>query len=232
MHDVPRETRRIQFVLGTMALLLALNVVSAVYELGWQAVTGNVALVLLLDGIYLMFSRDVQLGQWLLFGLAAGWVELCTDWWLVRSGTLVYPADEPMIWASPAYMPFAWAVILVQIGTLGAWLKQRSGFLQATLLTALLSGINIPIYEHLAKDAHFWFYQQTPMLFNAPLYVICAEFLLALPLVGMARVTRRARPVAALAVGAVEGLWMFPAVVVAFWLLGPCTGAVIQWPCH
>jgi hypothetical protein len=101
MHDVPIETRRIQFVLGTMALLLALNVVSAVYELGWQAVTGNVALVLLLDGIYLMFSRDVQLGQWLLFGLAAGWVELCTDWWLVRTGTLVYPADEPIIWASP-----------------------------------------------------------------------------------------------------------------------------------
>ena len=225
------DTQRIRFVLGTMALLLALNVLSAVYGLGWKAVTASVALILLLDGLYIVFCRDTQLGKWLLLGLAAGWVELCTDWWLVRTGTLVYPPDEPMIWASPAYMPFAWAVILVQIGSVGAWLKQRYGLLQATVLTALISGINIPIYEHLAKDAHFWFYQQTPMLFNAPLYVICAEFLLALPLVWMAEVITTARPTRSLVVGAVEGLWMFPAVVFAFWLLGPCTGAVIQWPC-
>jgi hypothetical protein len=215
-----------------MGLLLALNVVSAHYGLGWKAVTGNVAVILLLDGIYIFSSRDTQLGQWLLLGLAAGWVELCTDWWLVRTGTLVYPPAEPMIWASPAYMPFAWAVILVQIGAVGAWLKQRYGLVQATVLTACISGINIPIYEHLAKDAHFWFYQQTPMLFSAPLYVICAEFLLALPLVWMAGVTTKVRPVLSLAVGAVEGLWMFPVVVFAFWLLGPCVGAVIQWPCH
>jgi hypothetical protein len=215
-----------------MGLLLALNVLSACYGLGWRAITASLALILLLDGIYMVAFRDLQLGQWLLFGLAAGFVELGSDWWLVRTGTLVYPPDEPMIWASPAYMPFAWAVVLAQIGVVGAWLKQRYGLLPATLLTALLSGVNIPIYEHLAKDAHFWFYQHTPMLFNAPLYVIGAEFFLALPLAGMAGAITTAHPVRSLAAGVVEGLWMFSVVIFAFWLLGPCGSTVIAWPCQ
>jgi hypothetical protein len=226
------ETRRLPFVLGTMGLLLTLNIISAYYALGWKAVTFNVLLILGLDCLYLVASQDRQLGRWLLLGLAAGGVELLADWWLVRTNTLVYPPDEPMVWASPAYMPLAWAVVLVQIGAVGAWLRQRYSFLLATLLTALIAGINIPIYEHLAKDANFWYYQYTPMLFNAPLYVICAEFLLALPLVWMIGLTAHARPALALAIGALEGLWMLPVVVFAFWLFGPCVGAVMQWPCQ
>jgi hypothetical protein len=215
-----------------MALLLALNAISAYYALGWQAITLSVTLILVLDGLYIVCCRDVQFSRWLLLGMAAGVVELYTDWWLVRTNTLVYPQDEPMLWASPAYMPLAWAVVLAQIGSVGAWLKQRYGLLRATLLTALISGINIPIYEHLATDANFWFYQYTPMLFNAPLYVICAEFLLALPLVWMTSITATARPHFTIVVGAIEGLWMFPVVLLAFRLLGPCVGAVIQWPCQ
>jgi hypothetical protein len=64
------------------------------------------------------------------------------------------------------------------------------------------------------------------------LYVICAEFLLALPLAWMAGITATARPAFSLMIGALEGLWMFPVVLLAFWLLGPCVGAVIQWPCQ
>jgi len=229
MYD---EARRIRFALSTMALLLALNGVSAIYALGWRAITFNVGVVLVLDCIYILRYRDAQVGRWLLLGFAAGGVELLTDWWLVGTQTLVYPPDKPQIWASPAYMPFAWAVVLVQLGIVGDWLRPRQGWLAATLLTALIAGINIPIYEHLAKDAQYWFYQLTPMFLSTPYYIICAEFLLALPLVGLGAIAARLRPRWSLSLGVIEGLWMFPVVLFAFWLLGPCTGAVIQWPCR
>jgi len=229
MHD---DARRIRLALYTIALLLALNGMSAMYALGWRAIACNVGVVLVLDCIYIIRYRDAQVGRWLLLGLAAGSVELLTDRWLVGTHTLVYPSDEPMIWASPAYMPLAWAVVLVQMGLIGDWLRPRQGWLPATLLTALLAGINLPMYEHLAKDANYWFYQFTPMFLNTPYYIICAEFLLALPLVGLGAMAARMRLRWSLSLGVVEGLWMFPIALLAFWLLGPCTGAVIQWPCR
>ena len=226
------ESRRIRFVMFTVILLLALNLTNAILEWGWPAITVSVGLVFALQCGFTIYYRDPQLGRWILIGLVAGWVELVADWWLVRTGTLVYPSGEPMIWASPAYMPFAWTVVLVQIGAIGCWFKQRHGMLSATLITALLSGINIPIYEHLAKRSQVWFYQDTPMIFNAPYYVILAEFILALPLVWIGVVAQQKKPGWSLGLGAVEGAWMFPTVVFAFWLIGPCGGAVIQWTCN
>lgn len=223
--------RRTVFALGTIALLLILNTISALYGLGWKSVTINTTLILLLDICYAWRYRDGHVVQWLLFGLSAGWVELFTDAWLVQTGTLLYPPDEPMIWLSPAYMPFAWTMVLTQIGLLGAWLRPRTSFLVATLLTALIAGINIPIYEHLAKGANWWFYHYTPMLFSAPYYVIAAEFLLALPLAGMASIVDKQRPLWSLAIGIVEGIWMLPATMVAFWVVGSCTQALIRLPC-
>lgn len=147
------DTRRFRFVLLTMGLLMGLDIVSSWLSLGWMSITFITALILGLDGLYILRYRDRQLAQWLLFGLAAGWVELLIDRWFVGTGTLVYPVDEPHIWASPAYMAFAWAMVLVQLGVLGAWLRQRLPFVFATIATAAISGINIPIYEHLAKGA-------------------------------------------------------------------------------
>lgn len=225
------ESRRALFALSTIGLLLVLNIVSAVKSLGWRAVTCNTALILLLDLLYIWRYRDAQVAQWLLLGLTAGWVELWTDAWLVRTGTLAYPPNEPMVAASPLYMPFAWAMVLTQIGIIGGWLRRRYPLLLATLLTALLSGINIPIYEHLAKDANWWFYQHTPMVFQAPYYVICAEFLLALPLAWMADGVAKLQPTRSVALGIVEGVWMFPVTVFAFMVLGSCTEALIRLPC-
>lgn len=230
--DTHVESRRIRFVLFTMGLLLALNAIGAYKALGWKAITCNVALVFTLDCLYAWRYRDAHLGRWLLLGLTAGIVELFTDWWLVRTETLVYAPNEPMIWASPAYMPFAWAVVLVQLSAVGFWLYNRLGWCRATILIAVISSINIPIYEHLAKNAQYWFYQHTPMLFDAPYYVIAAEFLLALPLAWMAKRSVN-RPLGwSVSLGVVEGAWMFPVVVFTFWLLGPCVGAVIQLTCN
>lgn len=220
------DTRRIRFVLFTMVLLLGLDIACAQLSPGWKSITFNTALILILDGLYIARYRDGQLARWLLFGLAAGWVELLIDRWFVGTGTLVYPVDEPHIWASPAYMPFAWAMVLVQLGAVGAWLRQRLPFFLATALTAVIFGINIPIYEHLAKGARWWWYEQTPMLFDAPYYVILAEFLLALPLVWVAGVIADAPCRRSVLLGVAEGFWMLLVGVFAFWLLGPCTGSV------
>jgi hypothetical protein len=230
---VSDEARRLRFTGLTIALLVALNVVGAWTRAGWPLATFNTALILLLDVLYVWRFRDGVLGRWLLLGLAAGVVELTADWWLVaRTRTLVYPAGQPMILASPAYMPFAWAMVLAQIGPIGAALGRRLPLPVATLLTALLSGVNIPLYEHLAHDANYWYYRDTPQLFNAPYNVIAAEFLLALPLVWLGREAERLRWPWSAALGVVEGVWMLPSVLLAFWLLGPCADAVIQLPCR
>jgi hypothetical protein len=207
---------RFRFVVFTMVLLVVLNTLAAVTPLrvlGWRAVTFNSALILLLDVLFAWRHRDREIAGWLLFGIIAGVIELGTDWWLVaKTHTLTYPSGEPMLWASPAYMPFAWAMILTQVGVVGAWLARRHGLAVATIATALIGGVNIPLYEHLAKGANWWAYHDTPMLFDAPYYVIAAEFLLALPLPWMARrvVTGSVGP--AIVLGVVEGLWMYPSV--------------------
>lgn len=181
--------------------------------------------------------------RYVVFAVVAGFAELPIDAWLVHyTGSLKYPCDEPMIWASPAYMPFAWAVVLVQICTLGDWLANRfKSVALATLLLALFSGFYIPIYEHLARDANLWYYVCTWKLGNtgAPLYVILAEFLLALPLVWMGLQAERLRGwFWIIALGLIEGLVVMSVSCFIAWpLVGrepgapPCPPALFSDPC-
>lgn len=210
----------VRFVLLTIGLLIVLDVISAVFSLGWPAITAIVALVLVLDGIYIRRTGDRAFANWLLFGVVAGFGELVADAWTVGTGTLVYPPDEPMIWNSPAYMPFAWAIVLAQIGYLSGWLRQRYPLAVATLATAVLAGVNIPLYEHLAKDANWWFYQDVPMLFSAPYYIILAEFLLAIPLALWAYRIARGSKLDCVLFGLAEGVVIFLAAMLSFRLVG------------
>ena len=136
-----------------------------------------------------------------------------------------------MVLDSPLYMPFAWTLVLAQLGVLGGWLAQRMSLAKATLLTALLGGSMIPLYEHLARDAGYWWYRDTPMVWNAPLYIIVSEFLLALPLVWMYGAAAHRRWPYSAWLGLLAGLWMIPSVLVAWWLVGPCQGSAIQFRC-
>jgi hypothetical protein len=230
----PSELRRdVRFVAVTIVLMLALNVPAAIFHLGWKSAVFNTGLTLLVYVAYVLRYRCNHLLAWLVFGLAAGFTELLADAWLVRvTGSLVYAPDEPMIVASPAYMPFAWAVILLQMAAIATWLRSRMPVPLAAVVTGLFCGVNIPLYEHLAKDANWWFYQGTPMLGGAPYYIIVGEFLLGLPLVWMATRLLRGRPVATgLVLGVIQGLVIFVAYVVAWWLVGPCGGGVLAVPC-
>jgi hypothetical protein len=227
------EVVRMRFILAAMALVAASNTIGALTHAGpWFALlsTGFTFLVML---AWTAYWRDPVLARWLLLGFVAGWLEIVTDAWLVaKTSTLVYPQGAPMVWDSPLYMPFAWAIVLAQLGIVGGWLAQRMSVPKATLVCALLGGSMIPLYEHLAHDARYWWYTDTPMIMNAPLYIVVSEFLLALPLVWMYTVAlARPRRFSAL-LGAVVGLWMIPSVVLAWWLVGPCQGAWIQFSCR
>ena len=225
-------SRRLKFVLFTMVLALALNGVSAAGRLGWQSATAITALVLVLDVLFVWRYRDAILGHWLLLGLIAGVLELAADWWLVaRTGTLVYPGAEPHLWVSPAYMPLAWGTVLAQVGVIAAWLRTRLSLGAATLVTAAVSAAYIPVYEHLARSALWWHYRDTPMLSFAPYYIIAGEFLVALPLAAMAPAIARARPGLSAGLGLLEGAWMLPAFMLAFRVVGPCAGALVQFAC-
>jgi len=214
---------RIRFILVAMGLVVASNVTGALTHAGPMFALASTLFTLAVMLGWTAWRRDPVMARWLLLGLVAGWLETLTDAWLVRyTGSLLYPPDEPMVLDSPLYMPFAWTLVLSQLGVLGGWLAQRMSLAKATLLTAALGGSMIPLYEHLAHHAGYWSYTNTPMVWHAPLYIIVSEFLLSLPLVWMYGAALR-RPWAYSAwLGVVAGLWMIPSVIVAWWLVGPC----------
>jgi hypothetical protein len=227
------DSLRMRFVVATMLLVAGCNIFGALTQAGPRFALFSTAFTLALLGAWTAYRRDPVLTRWLTIGFVAGWLETATDAWLVaQTGTLLYPPGEPMVWESPLYMPLAWTIVLTQIGVVGGWLLQRMSLVRATLLCALLGGSSIPLYEHLAHNAGYWTYVNTPMLWNAPLYVIVAEFLLALPLVWMHR-QAVARPWPfSLWLGVLAGVWMLPSVLLAWWLVGPCQGALLQFACR
>lgn len=223
---------RIRFVVAAIGLVAASNGFGAWTHAGPRFALWSTAFTLAVMVAWTAWRRDGVLARWLLLGLVAGWIEILTDAWLVRNtATLLYPKDEPMVLDSPLYMPFAWTLVLAQLGVVGGWLAQRMSLAKATLACALLGGSMIPVYEHLAYSAGYWAYTHTPMVMHAPLYIIVSEFLLSLPLVWMYGVAKaRPWPFSAL-LGLVAGLWMIPSVWIAWQLVGPCRG-VLQALCN
>ena len=225
--------RDIRFVVFTIVLMLGLNLPSAFTHEGWLSAATHTGIMCLLFIAYIVRFRDSYLLAWMIFGVAAGVTELIADWWLVnRTGSLVYAPGEPMVVASPIYMPFAWALLMVQIGAIAHWLRERMAAGWAAAVTGLIGGVNIPLYESLARAADWWIYQSTPMVFGAPYYIILGEILIVIPLVWLAVGLQRMGPVkGGILLGVVEGLIILVAYMLAWWLVGPCDGAVIQFTC-
>lgn len=227
------EMRRFRFVLFAMALVLGSNVYGAITSAGAKFALWSTFFTFLVMLGWTAWQRDGVLARWLTLGFVAGWVEIGTDAWIVRvTQSLAYPSGGPMVWDSPLYMPFAWTIVLAQLGVVGGFLARRMSLTRATLACALIGGLMIPLYELLAHYANYWKYTQTPMLLRAPLYIILAEFLLALPLVWMYRVQDGRPRAVSVALGVAAGAWMLPSVAFAWVLLGPCEGAWIQFSCH
>jgi hypothetical protein len=167
------------FMLISLGIVLAVGAISAQFELGWKSAWALSIGMYSTIWIFAWLTRDTFLQKILLFGIAAGITELAADCWLVHSTqTLVYAPDEPMLACSPVYMPFSWAVILTQVGYLGWLIAHKETRVVTTIVTALIGGMVIPLFEHWANDAGWWYYHHTKMIGNTPYYIAAAEILL------------------------------------------------------
>lgn len=205
-------------ILITSGVLLGWSWLSAKLELG------PVSASIITYGLYIFYwtyavrMKNPLILRLAIFGTVAGILELATDYYLVDViNSLVYPGNEPMIWSSPAYMPFAWSNVLLQLSFVGVLLTTRFGLVKASIMLCIAGGMYIPTYEHFAKDAGWWYYNNnTPMLFNAPAYVIICEALisLSLPLAVIYSEHNRVRKTFSL--GVAEGVWIFISAWLSF----------------
>lgn len=214
---------------GRWKLVIAMSTIGMVgagaaakWDLGWKAAAVMTFTELAAVLIYWAKSKDPLMPKLLFFGLIVGFGELPSDAYSVLAkGTLVYPAGEPMIWASPFYMPISWLAIMVQGGFMAWALRQRFGLWKTVLFLVLVGGSYVPLYEYLARNAGFWYYQNCPMVLgHTPYYVILAEALLcgALPFLMKDLPTLTWRRLALFAV--VESVVILGSSVLAFQLLG------------
>ncbi|HLO86052.1 MAG TPA: hypothetical protein VK203_13740 [Nostocaceae cyanobacterium] len=221
LDSADSSTRRIKFICGLLALGITWDFSSSLLGAGWIAASVITVIVLLSYIAYAWRYRDSLLAKYLLFGIAAGFTELLADSWLVQNtGTLVYITGGPFIISSPLYMPFAWANVLIYLGCIGYWFSERFGLAIACLLTAVIGVINIPLYEQWAKGANWWFYQHTPMLGNAPIYIILGEFILALAIPYLLHWLKKAHWGWCVGLGIIQGLWIWCAYALAFQVTG------------
>jgi len=179
----PHERKRTYWVLSIMTLSIVILMVDSfigpsilsaeIWGYGFSAVFLILALVL----------KDDLLKKVFVFAVIAGFAELPADHYLVSyTKTLIYPLNEPMIWSSPAYMPFSWCVVLVEFGYISWLLLRKFGAVKSGLVLALLGACLVPLYEHWAISAGWWSYHNAEMWGPVPLYIILAEGLLMIPI--------------------------------------------------
>ena len=212
---------RTPFMLGMMTLGIALLIHDSITHLGWISASRWSYGLFAMYTLYAVLTRDLTIARLLGFALVAGLAELVADAYLVDvTKTLLYPVLEPMIWDSPAYMPFSWAVVLTQIGYLGWLLLSRLSAWQVGLLLVPMSGVLIPLYENWAIHAGWWDYHLAPDWWGVPRYIYIAEALLMLPVPALLLKAMgqggRWIPLA----GLLEGLVMLLACLVAFAVAG------------
>lgn len=147
-----------------------------------------------------LWARDGLPGRggavlWRLFtmGLVAGALELLVDWLLVHSvasGRLVYlgPNDVVLL-ASPAWMPLAWACVIVELGYPALRLYAlTSRAALATVVIASSAAVTVGLYEVLAARIGWWRYEPARFMLgpDCALYIPLGEFLMFLPILPIA----------------------------------------------
>lgn len=145
-HSDPLDRARLRVVLATV--FINVFAVALLVFAPWSNWRTGLALNLLDNFILLSFvflRHDKLIARLMIFGLAVGFAELPADAWLVQhTCTLDYSVGGgPMLWCSPAWMPFAWQVVAVQFGYLGLRLRERFGGL-GPLMIGGLGALNIP----------------------------------------------------------------------------------------
>jgi len=168
--------------------------------------------------VYAIVKRNPLILRLAIIGTVAGLLELVADHYLVDTiQSLVYPSDEPMLWSSPMYMPFAWSNIIVQLSFIGVLLTHKFGLLKACVVLGIAGGMYIPLYEHLANNAGWWFYHyNTAMVLHAPVYVIICEALISLSLPLVISFSEHQKVLKSLFLGMVLGAWIYISAIIAW----------------
>ncbi|WP_425390716.1 DUF6989 domain-containing protein [Ekhidna sp.] len=205
-------------ILASSGVLILWSLGASIFE------AGPVSASIITYGLYLFYwfyalkFKNPLVLRLIVFGTVAGILELATDHYLVSTiDSLVYPGNELMVWSSPMYMPFAWSNVLLQLSFVGVLLTQKKGLLIASIILCIAGGMYIPLYEHLAKDAGWWWYHQNvTMIFNAPVYVIVCEALISLSLPILIYYSERNKLQRTVYLGIIEGIWILASAYIAF----------------
>lgn len=210
------------FIICSLLFVFGYIVVSSFLCNGWvYASLLAIGVWVILVG-YALYTKDKMLLHFIALATVAGFTELIADNWLVNGiDKLTYHVDEPHLVASPLYMPFAWAVVLTQIGYIGWKLIHRWGLIKACLFTGVLGGLIIPVYEHCAKGACWWTYHDwNHEWFNTPYFIILGEALLMLLVpFAMQKVVQK-NYLTALVWGIICGLWIWVSYFIGYVIVG------------
>jgi len=192
------------------------------HHLGWRVAAALSFGEALLVGTYLLWKRDRLIGCLLVFALVVGFGELPSDAFSVLvKHTLVYAPGEPMIWASPLYMPLTWVAVMVQMGFISWWLCQRVKLGVAMAILGLIGAGYVPLFEYLSHSANFYYYQNCRMLMGVtPYYIILAEGLLCAALPPLVRCIEKYSWRGWIGLGIVESLVVYVASRLAFAMVG------------
>lgn len=218
-NEIPGLNKQTTYViLASSGLLIAWSFGSSILKAGPISASIITYFLYLFYWIYGFRYKNPLILRLVVFGTIAGILELVTDHYLVSTiDSLVYPGNEPMIWSSPMYMPFAWSNVLVQLSFVGVLLTKKKGLLIASIVLCIAGGMYIPLYEHLAKNAGWWYYHQNvSMIFNAPVYVILCEALISLSLPLLVYYSEHNRLQRTVYLGVLEGIWILASAHIAF----------------
>lgn len=181
----PLDGHRWKLVVGMSLAGLSGVALALPFHWGWRSAAWLTVVEVALVFIHICRFRDQLIGKLLIFGLWVGVGELASDAYSVLlKKTLVYPPEGLLLWASPAYMPFSWAAVMVQFGFLAIWVRRKWGILAASAIMFLEGASYIPVFEWVAKSGNYWYYKNCRMIAGiVPWYVILAEGMLcaALP---------------------------------------------------
>jgi len=215
------EKRNLIFAIIIIAVGYVAMLIASIFALGWVSATVIVFTLFSAITIYIINFKDDLMVKIFLFGIAAGIIELIfVDPWGVNTGSLVYNPGGIFLFKSPLYMPFSWAVAIWQLGFFAIYFEKKWGLLKTTIILGIVGGINIPMYEHFAKNANWWYYQNSPMVFNTPYYVILSEFFISLVLPAAVLFFSKKKWYWSALTGIALGFWMWVAGLLCYALVG------------